>query len=81
MQKEDIEREKQQADEELAGLLSELVVKPIDQLLEERVSNELFNLECNIEENLKKQLTAVSKAKKLEEGFNGLGGYTKTAIS
>ena len=73
MQKEDIEREKQQADEELAGLLSELVVKPIDQLLEERVSNELFNLECNIEENLKKQLTAVSKAKKLEEGFNGLG--------
>lgn len=73
MQRADLEREKQQANEELAGLLSELVIEPVDSRLEERLRNGLFSLEGNLEDKLKKQFAVVSKTRDLESKFTELG--------
>ena len=78
MLKEDIELEKQQADEELAAILRDLVIQPIERILEEQIRNHLFDLEYKIEEKLKKQLAVVSKAKKLEDAFNELDDKLKS---
>lgn len=81
----DLEREKQQANEELAGVLNELVIGPIDERLVERLREGLFGLEGNIEDKLKKQFTAVAKTRDLEhklaelrEGLDQLSSEFRT---
>lgn len=69
----DLEREKQRANEELAVLLTELVIEPIDSQLEVRTREALFDFETRLEDKLKKQFAAVSKARDLESKFSDLG--------
>lgn len=81
MQQADLEREKKRANEELAGLLTELVIEPIDSRLEVRTRDALFRFEEHLEERLKKQFAAVSKARDLESKFCDLDESLKQADS
>jgi hypothetical protein len=72
MQRADLEREKQRANEELAGLLTELVIEPIDSRLEARTKEALIDFEGRLEEKLKKQFAAVGKVRDLDGSLSGL---------
>lgn len=67
MHGENIEREKQLANEELASLLNELVIKPIDERLEEKLRTGLFSLSVEIDDKLKTLLsTTVAKTRDID---------------
>lgn len=73
MQTLDFEVERQKADEELARLLGELVVEPIDRQLEEQIRDELFSFGEELDSKLKKQLASVAKNRDLERCFLEIG--------
>lgn len=72
MQQADLDREKNRANEELAGLLTELVIDPVDRRFESRMREALFDFEGRLEDKLKKQFSTVSKARDLESKFTDL---------
>ncbi|MCY1517384.1 hypothetical protein D9M68_520630 [compost metagenome] len=72
MQQADLEREKKRANEELVGLLTELVIEPVDSRFESRTREALFAFEERLEDKLKKQFSAVSKTRDLESKFTEL---------
>lgn len=72
MQQADLDREKKRANEELAGLLTELVIEPVDRRFESRMREALFDFEERLEDKLKKQFSTVSKARDLESKFTDL---------
>ncbi len=73
MQAVDFEVERQQADEELARLLGELVVEPLDSQLGERIQSGLFCFGEELDAKLKRQLTPLGKTRDLERSFEDLG--------
>lgn len=77
MQEADFEIERQQADEELTRMLRELVVLPVDSLLEARVRGELFSFGEELDEKLKKQFALVSKRRDISQHFDVLGELGK----
>ncbi|HFH2958014.1 hypothetical protein [Pseudomonas aeruginosa] len=96
MQQTDLEREKQRANEELAGILTELVIEPIDARFKEVTENALYGLKQDLEGNLKKQLAGVAKARDLETKLanledaseeldkvlrKGLGGFSEQSAA
>lgn len=72
MQASDIELERQQADEELAQLLGELVVKPLHSQLGESLQNELFTFGNELDRKLRQQLAPLGKSRDLQRSFEDL---------
>lgn len=69
MMKEDMIREKQKADEELANILRGLVVEPVEQFIDARLSEDIFNLELKIDGKLKEKTAPLSKARTVDQSF------------
>lgn len=72
MQQADLEREKKRANEELAMLLTELVIEPVEARVKALMQEQLYEFERRLEEKLKKQFSVVGKTRDLESQFTGL---------
>ncbi len=69
MQRDNLELEKQQANEELAVLLTELVIKPIDKRFNEQLEQNLLEFNTALEKYLDGKFFAVAKAEAINTAF------------
>lgn len=69
----DLDREKEKADEELRSLLKGMVIVPMDELVQIRLKEELFELANKIDKNLASSFSRVAKTNELNDKFTELG--------
>ncbi len=66
----DLDRDKQQANEELKNILMELVIDPVGELIEEHLRSQLFRLGSDFEDEIKKQVSPLSKTRAVRDSFS-----------